>query len=303
MRKSWRIVFGGAAGLLLTAGIVLLYVWAEPHPSAMRFPFAGKSNAAYTMRMENMAFTNFVNGHKSWSVNAKRLDVERDPFGAFSSIHNATLAGISNGALYSAAPDNRPQHVSFSSRDSSLHPEQPVARFRADQGRFTLNPTEAPSADISLNDRVIWQFTLSHNVVFTTRDGDQFKTDAMTIAQVTAQTGGNEHQRIVCDSGATIQHQGVIVQANQVRFSPQDRQVECLGGVRVRSKLDTLQAERLFWSFADQTLRCPEAATGVVRGAPFTATNVTIDTRRHQISANHVQGELRMENTSLSSAP
>lgn len=278
-----------------------LYRWAEPSPGAFG-PFPNTAGTIVTMRMENAPFEGYTQGHKSWSVWAKRLDFERLSGSSFSSIQSISITDIREGKLFKV-PDTPAVSPSApaSKQDSSpvTHAASPTATFRARQGRYAINNLEPLPPDLLMSYTVQWQFKLLDDVDFRTRDGDELHADSMTILEMNNRRTGRLERRILCEKGATIRRKDTKIIANQMRYNPDERLVECLGGVRGTFKNGTVQTERAFWSLNEQVLRCPDKVSGVVDAGTFEADSLIIDQKRGLRRANgfHIRFRNREEDS------
>lgn len=282
--------------LLLAA--FLAYRWAEPSPTALSNAHTlGGGNA--TIRLEDTPFAGYVNGARSWSLHAGQVDLLRLPNATLSSIQSASILNIRDGALYDPPRDvpsgtgalaNQTMDASAPAANSG-----PIAAtFHAKQGRYSVGMMEAAPADLEMLYTVQWQFKLFGDVVFRTRAKDEIAAPAMTIYNLVSRRTGKPEQRVICEQGGRMTHQGVQVNANTIRFNPKDRTVECLSGVRGTYKHGNVQAERVFWSLNDEVLRCPESATGTLQGMPFLAEGLTLDLRHHKHHANHMHVQINL---------
>lgn len=280
----------------LIFALYLAYRWAEPAPTSS-LPFQTSFNSTVTMRLEEAPFIGYANGRKSWSVWAKRIDLERLPGASFSTVQSATLVDIRDGALYTLPDTPAPPAASAnaSAAPSGTVNVKPAATFRARRGRYALQNLEPTPAHLTLNYNVQWQFKLTEDVDFRMQNGDRLQADSLTILELTNKRTGRPERRILCESGAKVTHKEVSMRANSARYDPAERLVECLGGVRGTFKNGTVQSERAFWSLNEQIVRCPETATGVVDGMAFRAEGLVIDMKHRTLRANRVRARFRME--------
>ena len=133
------------------------------------------------------------------------------------------------------------------------------------------------------------------DVEFRTQAGDTLTAPFLTIYNLVRKRNGKIEQRVVCDEGAKMKRKGIEVFSNRLRFSPKGRTVECLAGARGAFKNGAVQAERAFWSLDDETLRCPEEATGTLDSSPFTAQSLTLDVKHRIHRASHIHIEPLVE--------
>jgi len=284
-RERFKRRFAGAMRLLAVTGfaclVVRLYQWAEPKPRTFASIGILDNSPDLALRLDRSAYTNYFGGEKSWSLWARQIDLMRPPGNAgLTNLERAEVTDIRSGMLY-----DLPDRAGASAQQDKHHSSAPAATFSATQGHYVIGmPLSAPP-DLQLNYRVQWQFQLTGIVRLRTRQGDLLSSPALTIIQLTNLRNGKQERRILCDEGVEVTVKNIQVHANSVRYDPELRRVECIGGVRGvlprGHARDTVQAERLFWSLPDQTILCTETATGMVDGMRFTTDGVTIDIRRH----------------------
>jgi len=287
------------SGYLLVAGavgaITLVVRWADPTPS-LPTPVGTAGTGKVLFRLENAPFTAYSGGHKAWSLFARSVDLEHPLGASFSTLQSATLTDIRDGALYPASPnDTGPLTLSSPSANAPLAPAPasdtlgpPLATFHAGQGRYILGTNEPVSPDIQLLYTVRSQFKLTGKVDIQARSGDHLQSEALTILDLVNRRTGKSEQRIVCDSGAMITLKGAHIHANQMRYDPRERVVECLGGVRGAFKSGAVQTERAFWSLKDNVIRCPDTAAGTQEDNLFQGEGITLDLNHHKYYANHM---------------
>ncbi|HZO87695.1 MAG TPA: hypothetical protein VFB38_05090 [Chthonomonadaceae bacterium] len=296
---------GGAALLGLAVGLYLAYRWANS--TADTWPHAAYTAArTVAVRLESTPFENYVRGHKTWSLWAGRIDLERLPGAALTSIQSATISDIRNGKLYQPPPeaDSGEGPTALPSGNSIPSPpdgsalargEPPTATFHARRGRYAVGLLDPIPADLRPLYEVRWQFKLEGGVDFQTRAGDRLRAESLTILDLINRRTRRPERRILGPSGAQVTLKDVQLSANQVRYDPDERTVECLGGVRGTFKDGAIQAERVFWSLKDQVIRCPETATGTFQGMPCTWEGLTLDLKRRRLYANVVHAQIRIE--------
>lgn len=283
-------MLGWGALTAFALGMYLLYRWAGHSPTDSMPPFVATSTSA-AFRLESATFTGESDGRKTWSVWARQIDVERMPGSALSSIQGATLTDIRNGVLYKAPSKDSAAAVTIS--NDGLPTGPPAATFRAQHGRYALGNLEPVANELDLLYSVRWQLKLTGSVDLRTAAGDHLQSDALTILEMTNRRTGRLERRVVCDNGVQITLKDAQIHANQARYDPAGRTVECLGGVRGVHKDGTVQADSLFWSLKDQIIRCPETASGVFRGMAGVWTGLTLDLKHRRLQANHFDGEIR----------
>lgn len=276
-------------------GVYRAYRWAEPTPEALRHGQSPGGGSA-SIELKDAPIAGYVEGARSWSIHAGQIDILRVPNASLTNIQSATILNIRDGMLYDPpAKTARPAGATTTrvmeagGVDAGSGPVS--ATFRAKEGHYTTGTSVTAPADLQLTHTVQWQFKLAGDVVFKTRTKDELSAPSMTILNLVNRRTGRQEQRILCDQGAKMTHLGIQVTANSIRFSPKDRTVECLSGVRGTYKQGSVQAERVYWSLNDEILRCPETATGKIEGNPFEAQGVTMDVKhgRHQFGPWHIR--------------
>lgn len=268
--------------------------WAEA-PRGISPPPASSDARNFTMRLEGGSYVNYVDGRKAWSVAADRIDLDRSPGTSLTSLQGATLTALHDGRLFELRPGAGVESGSVALGFGASAREQVVASFSALHGRYSVGPTESAPPDITSNYAVEWQLKLMDDVRVVTKAGDKIMADSFRIVEIMNRQSGLRERRMYCEAGMRASHGATSIIANQARFAPNDRVLDCQGGVRLLSKRDSVQADRLFWSFKDETARCPEVATGVLGGMAFSATNLALDLKRHHSSASRIQLQLRSD--------
>jgi hypothetical protein len=313
MRMFFRLL-GMMALVGLMWGVYLAYRWAEPNPEAMRAIGMTANTQDLALRMDKAAYTNYFAGQRNWSLWAERIDLLR-PAGTIglAGLQRADITDIRDGKLYDLSSDRTavPRLAAVTSREArpTLDPDPatPAVTFSARQGHYTTGMPLSTPPELQLNYRVQWQFQLTGDVRLRTREGNRLNAPAIAILQLTNLHTGHTERRIVCDEGVHVSVDKTQVQANSVRYDPDTRYVECLGGVRAvmpaHGGQDTFQAERLFWSLKEQAIRCPETATGVMNGLPFTAEGLNIDLKRHVSEGARLKLRLNSSDDRLFSLP
>ncbi len=317
LRRLVLRAFGGIVLLGLAVGLYFAYVWAGASSSPVLFPPANQGSQV-TVRLEEAPFSGYFHGHKSWSLWAKRIDLEHLPGSAMANIQSATLTDIRNGKLFDPPPDrptpadsaqpipaaattraNRPfgsMHIEDFTPTTDKAPDlPPAATFRADRGVYSLGTLQPVPSDLQFLYEIQWQFKLQGNVDYRMRSGDRLHADSLIILEMINKRTRRTERRVLCDTGVQVTLHGVKILANQARYDPADRTVECLGGVRGAFKDGTVQADQIFWSLKDQMIRCPETATGTFRGMDCTWKNLTVDLKRRKLHADTMEGLIRMD--------
>lgn len=308
-RRRIQVLLGWAAAVGFVVGTALVYRWAEPASSPTAPVQSASSGSNVTMRLENAPFVGHSNGFKTWSLHAGRIELERMPGSSLASIESIGLTDIKNGLLFPASPTSvaAPAPVPLVPRPSAqtalgqLPPEAEVtygpwsAKFRAGRGHYRSGLMSLPPPELALLYRLQSEFDLTQGVDFRTREGDHFEAESLTVLDLQNKRTGRPERRILCDNGMKVTRKNVRVTANQARYDVAGRTVECLGGARATFPDGVLQAERVYWSLRSEILRCPETATGTLRGVPFTAQGLTIDQKNRTLHANQIEFEVRSE--------
>lgn len=249
---------------------------------------AASSNVA--LRMERVTFDNVAGNARNWSLWAGKIEVLRTP-GAYiqSTLQRADVTDLRDGKLY-ALPEGLSAGREIKNGPASSSTDRPAALFSARQGRYALGTIDPLPGDLPLLYDVQWQFRLSGDVHFRTREGDQLTAPELTILEMVQRRTGRTERRILCGQGADMTVKNVTVHANSLRYDPASRTVECTGGVRCEPHAgDAVQTESAFWSIRDQTLRCPNSTSGVWNGTTFSAGNLTLDTRTNDVQGNGLE--------------
>lgn len=284
-------------------GIHVAYRWAG-QTAHIATPFVlPPANAP--IRMLNARFTGSVDGRQIWSVAADKIDLDRFPGGGPTNIQSATLTGIHNGVLFASPAAMREAGPELgrslaSTRSVPGHSRRdlpaaaPAATFSAAQGRYLVAEVEPLPPDLAFLFMCVWQLKLTGGVDIHTAAGDRLRADSITILELRNRNNHRVERRLLCDSGVDVTLHGAAVHANQARYDPSERTVDCQGGVRGKFADGVVQADRLFWSLRDRVVRCPESCTGTLRGIPFTWTGLSVDLKRRRMSADTVRGLLRI---------
>lgn len=282
--------FGTLGLIALVAGLFILYRWAEP-TSTFSASTTPTQSPTVTMRLENAPFESYTNGHKSWSVWADKIDLERTSGAAMSMIQSATIEGIRDGALYKL-----PGKTSIPTASSQSSSGIVTANFSARKGRYSAQNLDSMPPEWAQNYTLQWQFRLMEDVKLQTREGEKLTADSMTLFELVNRRTGLPEHRIVWDSGAEMMSKKVHVHANQMRMDPGERLVECMNGVRCSYPDGAVQTERAFLSLKDSILRCPDPASGTDKKMQYTADGLVMDIKKHKLNANRVQMKFPVEN-------
>ncbi|HLK58409.1 MAG TPA: hypothetical protein VKU00_17710 [Chthonomonadaceae bacterium] len=305
---GWILFFG------LAGGIYLAYRWAEPSPRDLH-PLYPSNGPQVSIRLENVPFTAYADGHKAWSLWAKSVEMEHGIGSAFVNLQGATLTDIRDGVLYPSSPNAEPLTIIppvGSAKPGSPKPPAPtppealgppVARFHAKQGRYFPGTAQPLPPDLNGQFYPLWQFRLTGDVDLTTSAGDHLQSDALTIMELINRQTRKTERRMVCDSGAQITLNSIQIHANQARYDPEARLVTCFGGVRATYKEGNLQTEQATWSLKDQMIQCPMPSAGVIQKMPYQAASLTLDLKHRIHKANDIHLKLRRDESGEPSLP
>ncbi|HEV2472249.1 MAG TPA: hypothetical protein VGS41_06260, partial [Chthonomonadales bacterium] len=296
VRKGKR-ASGLIAVLGLACGIAWVYRWAEPagspNYSLSRIQPAGEAS----IRLVNTAFSSSAAGHRTYSLWAGEIDIDRMPGMGLSNIQAATIHNIRNGVLYE--PGSPSGGVPALKGSQGSESGAVAATFHADQGRYSVGNLDPVATDIALLYTVRWQFKLTGDVLFQTVRGEKLRAQSIDILDMVERRTGKAERRVLCDSGAAVSLQDATIHAGYARYDPAGRTVDCLDGVRGAFRDGSLQSDRMFWQLAQGDIRCPGPASGVYRGADFTGQGVVIDLHRRTLEANSFQGVIRNQDEDL----
>ena len=294
---GWMLLLG------IAVGIFLAYRWAEPaHPL---HPLTPSNGTQVSIRMENVPFTAYTDGHKAWSLWARTIEMEHGAGSAFANLQGATLTDIREGVLYPSSPNAAPLTIlppETSSRSGGSTPlaptpqdalGPPTATFRADQGMFIPGAIQPLPPDLSGQFFPLWQFRLKGNVDLKTSAGDHLQAEALTIMELVNRQTRKTERRMACDAGARITLKDIQINTNQARYDPGERTVACFGGVHGTFKDGTVQTEQATWSLKDQIIQCPVSASGVIQGTPYEADMLLLDLKQRVHTANQIRLHLR----------
>ena len=275
------------------------YRWAEPTAAMLSYGQHPGTGSA-SLQLRDTPFAGYVGGARAWSIHAGQVDIQRVPNTSLTNIQTASILDIRDGNLYD--PPNKLLPVTGAVTANVMEASGPAANsgpiaatFRAKEGHYSVGAADAAPPDLQMLYTVQWQLRLVGDVFFRTRAKDELAAPSMTIYNLVNRRTGRPEQRILCDQGAKMNHLGVQVTANSIRFNPKDRTVDCLSGVRATYKAGSVQAERVYWSMNDETLRCPETATGTIQGMPFSAANITMDLKHRIHHGNDLRIQLKPE--------
>lgn len=308
-RHRLRTLLGWAAAVGFVAATTLLYRWAEPSPPTSSSIQPASTGSNVTMRLENAPFIGHSHGFKTWSLQAGRIELEHMPGSSLASIENIALTDIKDGLLFPAPPASAvspatapaiPGAAGQTAMDR-LPPESEVsygpwtAKFRAGRGHYRSGLMSLPPPELAVLYRLQSEFDLAQGVDFLTREGDHFEAESLTVLDLIHKKNGRSERRILCDNGMKITRKNTQITANQARYDVAGRTVECLGGARAAFPDGILQTERMYWSLDAGVLRCPDTASGTLRGTPFVAQGLTVDIKKRTTHANHIRFELRSD--------
>ena len=309
-RRRLRVLLGWVGAVGFVVGTALVYRWAEPAAPTAALPSQTASfGSNVTMRLENAPFVGHSNGFKTWSLRAGRIELERMPGASLASIESIGLTAIKDGLLFPVppAPRSAPAPVSPVPGPSAqtplnqLPPESEItygpwsAQFRAGRGHYRSGLLSLPPPELALLYRLQSEFELTQGVDFRTREGDHFEAESLTVLDLQNKRTGLAERRILCDNGMKVTRKNAQITANQARYDVAGRSVECLGGARATFADGVIQADRMYWSLDAGILRCPETATGTLRGVPFTAQGLTVNQKNRTVHANQIEFALRSD--------
>ena len=312
LRRRLTALSGWATAIGFVVGTALVYRWAEPRPPMPPTVQNASVGSNVTMRLENAPFVGHSNGFKTWSLLAGRIELEHLPNASLSSIESVSLIDIKDGLLFPAPPPTPASSLAGApplpsaptqTVPGGLAPETEVAygpwnaKFRAGRGHYRSGLMSLPPPELAVLYRLQSEFDLSKSVDFRTREGDHFEAESLTVLDLQNKKTGRSERRILCDNGMKVTRKDTQVTANRARYDVAGRTVECLGGARAAFPDGVLQAERVYWSLDAGVLRCPETASGTLRGVPFTAQGLTIDIKNRTAHANQTEFHLRSESS------
>jgi hypothetical protein len=286
----------------VTYCVIVVYGWANG-PNTVPVINNGPQNDV-AIRLTDAPFTGVNAGRKTWSLWAAQIDVIRVPGVELASTQRAILTDIRDGKLYGVPGRDSPQEGSGAAAHSvaavtrspgKAESDKPIATFKADSGVYAVRELEAIPPEIALNFAVQWQFKLSGHVSFLSQSGDRMQSDRLTIFEMVSNRTHRLEQRVVFDNGATVTHKDARITANRARYSPRERSVECIDGVRSVTKDGWFQTDRLFWSLKDRTIFCPDTTSGENKGSRFTATSLSMDLAHRITRAGHILSRLKPE--------
>ena len=316
MRKPIRHLSGRFAVWLLAGGfgfgVYSVYRWAEPSPASLAAAMSSAPANPINLELEEASFENYADGRKNWALLAGRIILERPPNGgAANSLQSAEIVDIRDGKLYGGVASGHNQKVvapmtalpslmTQASVDSSAGP--PTATFSAQHGYYSVNNAAGIPSDMLLSYTVQWQFRLLGDVKIRTREGYRLNAPAITIVELFHRRTGRLERQMLCDQGARVVAKGANLLANRARYSDSAQTVECLGGVRGALGKDSVQAETMYWSLKQNTLRCPDSVSGLWQNTNYTAQDVLIDVTRQAYTGKNLDMQLNQNLTSKMAA-
>ena len=318
-RRALRLGSGWMAAGILAFGVYRVYKWAEPSAQSLAAVLSPAPASSINLELEDADFENFAGGAKNWSLKAGRILLERMGGSAANSLQSADIENIREGRLFAmpeaggrgganafspfassqahgsdTPPSNAPASDANTAQTSTTQTNAAMtqasadagagpitATFSAQHGRYTVGVTDGLPPDLLLTYSVQWQFRLTGDVKIRTREGYELNAPTIVIMELFNRRTSKAERQMLCEQGATVRAKGASMQANQARYNDASQTVECLGGMRGTLQKDTIQAERCYWSFKDNTIRCPDAVSGVWQDTRYTAQDVTIDVSRH----------------------
>ena len=99
---AWTLVAG------FGFGVYRAYRWAEPSPASLNAVLSAHPVNNINLQLDGVAFENFANGAKNWSLWAGSIILERPPIGsAPNSLQSADIEDIRDGKLFPANQKGR----------------------------------------------------------------------------------------------------------------------------------------------------------------------------------------------------
>lgn len=268
--------------------VFLAYRWAgSPIPPNLHPGVV--SSGVSSLHMEDVPVSNSQDGRNAWYFHAGSIDITPQLHAGLGAIQNATITNLKDGKIFEGPNGTPVPSTSPDRRVDGMFPDSKIAAtFKANQGQYALGNLMTPPSDLDSAFSVLWQFNLTGDVEFTTSAGDKMSSQSLLIYNLAKKGGGKPFLRIVCDNGAKVIRNKIQVVSNRVRYQPSDGVVECLGGVRCVFDHGTVQTERAFWTLKEETLRCPDTASGKYDDTEFIVTESVFDMKRQIRSARHV---------------
>ncbi len=327
-RQVIRAGFAWSGAGCFAFGVYCVYRWAAPSAQSLAAVLTPPQGSSVNLELEDAAFENFAGGAKNWSLKAGRILLERNAGSGATSLQSADIEDIREGSLF-AAPEGggsgeQSGHTpvrAFSSHASASDVARPgldaamtqsgadasaglmTATFSAQHGRYVIGATEGLPSELLLAYAVQWQFRLTGNVKIRTREGYQLNAPSILILELFNRHTAKVERQMLCEQGAQVRAKGASLQANQARYNAASQTVECLGGVHGAMQKDSIQGDSMHWSLKDNIIRCPESASGIWQGAPFTAFNLTLDVKRHRYQGSQATFEFSEDTLSNGKLP
>ena len=220
-----------------------------------------------------------------------------------SSHASAANAGVLDTRASSGSTAQASVETAMTQASADANAGPVTATFSAQHGRYVVGNTDGLPPDLLIAYSVQWQFRLTGDVKIRTREGYELNAPTIVILELYNRRTLKTERQMLCEQGATVRAKGASMQANQARYNDAAQTIECLGGVRGVMQKDSVQADSMLWSLKDDVIRCPENASGVWQGAPFTAVNLTLDVKRHRYQGARADFELSQDRLVHGSLP
>jgi hypothetical protein len=281
--QPWLIT-GVVVGALAAA-----YHFAEPLHTSPGFNSSAGVHAG--IHLENVPFVAYSGSRLAWSLKAKSIDITHSQYTSSAAIQSAQINEISEGTLYPSDPSENSLLPFSTAADAKqpISPDKPLLTFKAAVGHYYVGGTHPLTPDLAANYTCRWQLVLEGNVRIQTRDGDELRTDRLTMLGLTGISNHKEEQRLECDAGAVIARKDVSITANRMRYALEDHTVELLNGVRMVYKNGSVQSDRTFWELKANVVRIPDRCSGIMNESSFTAGMLTLDLKQDTIHAYGLQ--------------
>ncbi len=287
--------------------LAVAYHFAEPiHSPGNMFNTAGVHAGIH---LENVPFVAYSGQRRAWSLKAKSVDITHSQYSSAATIQSALITSITDGLLFPSDPNGNDGLLPITAQttDTAGHAkpgkDTPLLTFKAQTGHYFVGSTHPLPPDLAANYTCRWQLQLEGGVAIRTRDGDELKTERLTILGITGISNHKEEQRLECDAGALLSRKDVSINANRLRYALEDHTVELLNGVRLVFKSGTVQSERTFWALHENVIRIPDRCSGTLNGSAFSAAMLTLDLKNETSKATGFWVELSRDSEDLPSLP
>ena len=284
-RRALPWILSGA----VIAALAAAYHFAEPiHSPGSMNNLAGVHAGIH---LENVPFVAYSGSRQAWSLKAKSVDITHSQYSATASIQSAQINEISEGTLFpsESGDDGLLPFTATTEPRKPAAPDKPLLTFRAHTGHYYVGGSHPLTPDLAGSYTARWQLVLEGDVRVRTRDGDELKTERLTIMGLTGINNHKEEQRLECDAGAVIARKDVSITANRLRYALEDHTVELLNGVRMVYKSGAIQSERTFWELKTNVVRMPDRCSGTMDDSTFTAGMLTLDLKKDAIRATGIR--------------